>query len=447
MLKAKMIAFLGAAALSLVAAAQTKTGNPPGIDGLDALYPKLDALYIDLHQNPELSLHEEKTAAKMAERLRAAGYDVTEHVGGLGVVGVLRNGQGPTVLIRTDMDALPVKEQTDLPFASKAMGVNQAGETVPVMHACGHDAHMAAWIGAATLLAQSKDRWHGTLVFVGQPAEEVVQGAIAMVNDGLFTRFPKPDYVLGIHVANTMPAGQIGVVAGPASAASDSVDITFYGRGGHGAMPNRTIDPLVIAARAVGALQTIVSREVDPFDDAVVTVGTFHAGNKRNVIPDEAKIQLTVRSYKPEVQKKMLASIERIAKGEAIAGGAPKEPLVTVVAAESSEVVVNDPALAARLLDALKRDLGDQGAIASEPHMTSEDFGIFGSRAGAPSIQFRIGAVEPAVFVAAKAAGQAMMLPGPHNSRFAPDRERTIMAGTAAFVVSVLELCGTRTTR
>jgi len=409
---------------------------------LDAIYPSLDALYIDLHQNPELSLKEEKTAKKMAEQLRAAGYEVTEGVGGLGVVGVLRNGAGPTVLLRTDMDALPVLEQTDLPFASKAVSVNQAGDTVPVMHACGHDAHMAAWVGAAKLLAQSKDKWRGTLVFVAQPAEEIVHGAIAMVNDGLFTRFPKPDYILGIHVANTMPAGQIGVVPGPVSAASDSVDITFYGTGGHGAMPHRTVDPLVIAARAVGAMQTIVSREVDPFDDAVVTVGTFHAGNKRNIIPDEAKIQLTIRSYKLEVQKKMLESIARIAKGEAIAGGAPKEPLVTVVEGESAEVVVNDPALAGRLLVALKRGMGDDAVRESEPHMTSEDFGVYSSRAGVPGIQLRVGAVDPKVFAEAKAAGRAMMLPGPHNSRFAVDREKTIKGGAMAFTLSVLEIAG-----
>ncbi len=433
---------VGAAVPLFFGAVDACRAGPPELAELDTLYPALDKLYIDLHQNPELSLHEEKTAAKMAELLRSAGFEVTEKVGGLGVVGVLRNGPGPTVLLRTDMDALPVKEQTDLPFASAAMGVNQAGETVPVMHACGHDAHMASWIGAANLLAHAKDRWHGTLVFVGQPAEEIVQGATRMVNDGLFTRFPKPDFVVGIHVANTMPAGQIGIVAGPASAASDSVDITFYGRGGHGAMPNHTIDPLVIAARAVGALQTIVSREVDPFDDAVVTVGTFHAGSKRNVIPDEARIQLTVRSYKPEVQNKMLASIERIAKGEAIAGGAPREPLVTVLEPESSQVVVNDPVLAARLQSALQRGLGDGNAVRSEPRMTSEDFGVYASRAGVSGIQLHVGAVDPKVFAEAKAAGRALLLPGPHNSHFAPDRERTIKAGAAAFTLSVIELMG-----
>lgn len=432
-------------AIALVGTLLARVGiaGAPCMSGFDAMYPSLDKLYIDLHQMPELSLQETRTAPKMAAALRDAGFEVTEGVGGLGVVGVLRNGQGPTILVRTDMDGLPVSEQTGLPFASKATGTNASGETVPVMHACGHDVHMTCWIAAARLLAGCTDSWKGTLVFVGQPAEEVVQGAIRMVNDGLFTRFPKPDYVLGIHVANTMPAGQIGVVAGPASAASESVDITFYGRGGHGAMPQRTIDPLVIAARAVGALQTIVSREIDPFDAAVVTIGTFHAGTKRNVIADEAKIQLTVRSYKPEVQKKILASIERIAKGEAAAGGSPKEPLVTVVESESAEVVVNDPKLASRLLASLRAGLGQDAAFASEPHMTSEDFGIYGSRAGVPSIQFQIGAIEPGVFADAKNAGRTMMLPGPHNSRFAPDRERTIRTGTAAFVASVLDLCNT----
>lgn len=426
--------------LALMAAA-ARAESPA--ESLQAIYPSLDALYIDLHQNPELSLKEEKTAKKMAEQLRAAGYEVTEGVGGLGVVGVLKNGAGPTVLLRTDMDALPVLEQTGLPYASKATSVNQAGDTVPVMHACGHDAHMAAWVGAAKMLAESKDRWKGTLVFVAQPAEEIVHGALAMVNDGLFTRFPKPEYILGLHVANTMPAGQIGVVAGPASAASDSVDVTFYGTGGHGAMPNRTVDPIVIAARAVGAMQSIVSREIDPFDSAVVTIGTFHAGNKRNIIPDEAKIQLTVRSYKPEVQKKVLASIARIAKGEAIAGNSPKEPLVQVVESESAEVVVNDPQLSARLLGALRKGMGEDGAVEAEPHMTSEDFGIYASRAGVPGIQLRVGAVDPKVFADAKAAGRAMMLPGPHNSRFAVDRERTIKGGAMAFTVSVLEILGT----
>ena len=345
-------------AIVLIGSRSLRADGPAELAGLDALYPSLDALYIDLHKNPELSLHEEKTAAKLAARLRALGFEVSEHVGGHGIVGVLKNGQGPAVLVRTDMDALPIKEQTGLAYASSVSTRNAAGEAVPVMHACGHDIHMTSWVGAATLLARAKDRWHGTLVFVGQPAEELLQGAELMIKDGLLTRFPKPDFVLGVHDTQVLPSDQIGVVAGPASAASNAVDITFYGKGGHGASPHRTIDPLLIAARTVVTLQTIVSREVNPFDPAVVTVGTFHAGSKRNVISDDAKLELTVRSYKPEVQKQLLAAIERIAKAEAAAARAPREPAVVVDAREASEVVFNDPALAARLTTALRRDSG-----------------------------------------------------------------------------------------
>ena len=415
-------------------------GGPPELTGLDALYPSIDSLYIDLHQNPELSLHEEKTAAKLATRLRAVGFEVTEHVGGHGVVGVLRNGPGPTVLVRTDMDALPVREQTGLPYASIVTAKNDAGETVPVMHACGHDIHMASWVGAATLLAHARDHWRGTLVFVGQPAEEVVRGAEAMVVDGLFTRFPKPDFALAIHDTNVLPSGQIGVTSGPASAASNAVDITFFGRGGHGAAPHRTIDPLLIAARAVVTLQTIVSRETSPFDPAVVTVGTFHAGTKRNIIADEAKIELTVRSYKPEVQKRLLSAIDRIARAEAAAAGAPREPAVAVDPREATEVVFNDPTLAARLTSALRRALGDASVVPTDPVTSSEDFGVFGRVAGVPSIQLGVGAAEPGELAKAKAAGR--LQPGPHNSGFAPDRERTLRTGVAAFTLSALELLG-----
>jgi len=416
------------------------TNGPSELAGLDALYPSLDALYCDLHRNPELSLHEEKTAAKLAAQLRASGFEVTEQVGGHGVVGVFRNGAGPTVMVRTDMDALPIKEQTGLPYASTVSVKNDAGETMPVMHACGHDIHMASWVGAAALLAKAKDRWHGTLVFVGQPAEEVLQGAELMVKGGLLTRFPKPDFVIGVHDTNVLPAGQVGVVSGPASAASNAVDITFYGKGGHGAAPHRTIDPLLMAARAVVTLQTIVSREVNPLDPAVVTVGTFHAGTKRNIIGDEAKLELTVRSYKPEVQKQLLAAIARIAKAEAAAAGAPREPLVVVDAREVSEVVYNDPALVARLTTALRRTLGDANVVSTDPIMGSEDFGVFGRVAGVPSVQLRIGAVEPVEFAKAKAAGK--LVPGPHSALFAPDRERTIRTSVAAFTLSVLELLG-----
>jgi hippurate hydrolase len=414
--------------------------GPLELAGIDALYPSLDALYCDLHKNPELSLHEEKTAAKLAERMRALGYEVTERVGGYGIVCVLRNGKGPTVMVRTDLDALPIKEQTGLPYASTATATNDAGETVSLMQACGHDVHMTSWIGAATLLAKAKDRWHGTLVFVGQPAEEKLQGAETMVKDGLLTRFPKPDFVVGLHDTNLQPAGQIGVLAGPVFAASNAVDITFYGKGGHGAMPHRTVDPIVMAARTVVTLQTIVSREVNPFDPAVVTVGTFRAGTKRNIIADEAKLELTVRSYKPEVQKQLLAAIERIAKAEAAAARAPKEPLVVVDSKEASRVVFNDPALTARLEKAFRRALGEAAVATSQPSSGSEDFGVFGEAAGVPSVQLRVGTVEAGEFAKAKAEGRDT--PGLHTAKFAPEREPTIRGGVSALTLSVLELCG-----
>lgn len=400
----------------------------------------LDEVYRDLHRNPELSLREERTSAKLAGLLREAGFEVTEKVGGLGVVGVLKNGEGPVVMLRADMDGLPVKEETGLDCASVATMTNDAGESIPVMHACGHDMHMTTWLGAARILVATKDRWRGTVVMVGQPAEEIVQGAVRMVADGLFTRFPKPDYILGIHCSPAMPAGEIGIVPGPASAASDSVDITFFGKGGHGATPHQTVDPVVMAARAVVTLQTIVSREVDPFDSAVVTIGTFHAGTKRNVIPDTARIQLTVRSYKPAVQKKVLEAIRRIALAEAAASGAPREPEVTVLEHEAAEVVVNDPALAERLLKSMQITLGPDKVRLAEPVMTSEDFGVYSRSSGSPSIQLRLGTVEPRQFLEAKEAGRVAEIPGLHTSRFAPAVRPSIRSGTSAFVLATLEL-------
>ncbi len=406
------------------------------IDGLDALYPSLDALYQDLHRNPELSNHEVKTAAKLAAHLRGLGYEVTEHVGGNGIVGVLKNGAGPTLLIRTELDALPVKEQTGLPYASTVATKNDAGDTVGVMHACGHDIHMTSWVGAATLLVRAKARWHGTLLFIGQPAEELAGGAEGMVKAGLFTRFPKPDFVIAVHDSDKLASGQVGVSSGPALAASNAVDITFYGQGGHGAAPHRTVDPVLMAARAVVTLQTIVSREVNPLDPAIVTVGTFHAGTKRNIIPDEAKLELTVRSFKPEVQQQVLAAIARIAKAEAAAARAPREPAIVIDPREATEAVVNDPALAARLTAALRRGLGDPNVIVSPPITASEDFGVFGKAAGVPSVMVWVGAVEPAKLAEGKP------LPGLHGAKWAPDRERTLRTGVIAETTMALELLG-----
>ncbi len=354
------------------------------------------------------------------------------------MVVVLRNGPGPVVLVRTDMDALPIKEQTKSAYASSATFKGAGGEEIPVMHACGHDIHMASWVGAAALLSGSKSAWKGTLVFVGQPAEEILQGAKAMLNDGLLTRFPKPDYILGMHDTNLIPAGQVGVVSGAASAASNAVDITFYGKGGHGAAPHLTKDPVLIAARTVVTLQSIVAREVSPFDAAVVTVGTFHSGSKRNIIPDEAKLELTIRSFKSDVQKHLLEAVTRIAKAEAAAAGTAREPLVHIDPLEASDVVINDPALAARLNTALKQALGDANVVSISPSSASEDFGDYGRAAKVPAIQLRVGMVEPAEYAAAKASGKST--PGSHTANFAPDRDRTIRTGVMALTVSALDL-------
>jgi hippurate hydrolase len=294
---------------------------------VDAVYRDVEELYIDLHRNPELSLQEEKTAATLADRLRRLGFDVTTRVGGHGVVGVLRNGLGPTLMIRTDMDALPVEEKTGLPYASQVRAKDASGLEVAVMHACGHDVHMAAWIGAATILTQMKASWRGTLMLIGQPAEETFAGAKAMVSDGLFTRFPKPDAVLAIHNHDFTPSGTVGVTPGYLLANTDSVDITIFGRGGHGAYPHTTVDPVVISARVVMALQTIVAREKDPFEPAVVTVGSIHGGTKHNIIPDDVHLQLTVRTFKSDVRERILAAIERIANAESAAALAPNPRL------------------------------------------------------------------------------------------------------------------------
>jgi hippurate hydrolase len=419
------------------AAAQTKpiAWTAPSAEQVNAIYPEVEAFYLDLHRNPELSLQEQQTAAKLAARMKALGYDVTTGVGGTGVVAVLRNGQGPTVLLRTDMDALPVDEKTGLPYASQVVVKNDSGAAVPVMHACGHDLHMASWFATAKLMATNRQRWHGTLILIGQPAEEIGAGASAMLKEGLFTRFPKPEFALAIHDDASLPAGQVGYTSGYTMASSDSVDITIFGRGGHGAQPQNTIDPIVIAARTVLALQTIVSRENNPLDPAVITVGTIHGGTKNNIIPDEVKLELTVRSYKPEVRKQLLASIERVAKGEAIAGGAPREPLVKV--APAANATYNDPELTKRLASALRNTLGQANVVEIPPKMVFEDFSEF-SLAGVPSAIFAVGGVEPATFAAARQSGAP--LPGLHSSLWAPDREPTLKTAITVETTALLEL-------
>jgi amidohydrolase len=419
------------------AAAQMKPAAPaaPSAAEVNAIYPEVESLYLDLHRTPELAMHEQQTAAKLAERAKALGYEVTTGVGGTGVVVVLRNGAGRTVLLRTDMDALPVEEKTGLPYASHVVVKTDSGTSIPVMHACGHDIHMSSWFGTAKWMATNRGRWHGTLILVAQPGEETGEGAVAMIKDGLFTRFPKPDFALAIHDSPNQPVGQVGYTPGYAMASADSVDVTVFGRGGHGGQPQNTVDPVVIAARTVLAFQTIVSRENNPLDPAVITVGAIHGGTKYNIIPDEVKLQLTVRSYKPEVRKRLLASIERVAKGEALAGGAPREPLVRVT--PTANTMYNDPVLTKRLVAALGRVLGPANVVEVEPKTVFEDFAEF-NLAGIPSADFWVGAVNPDKFAAAQKTG--IPLPPLHSSEWAPDYSPTLKTAITVETAEMLEL-------
>lgn len=423
---------------SAVASAQAR-GTPwitPTEAEVEAIYPDIEALYIDLHRNPELAFQETRTAATLAARVKALGFEVTTGVGLTGVVAVLKNGPGPVVMMRTELDALPVEEKTGLPFASTVVMKNATGQSTPVMHACGHDIHMSAWAGTARLMSEHRDRWSGTLVMVGQPAEEGGGGATAMLRDGLFTRFPRPDFALSLHDDDTMPAGTIGYHPGYFRAMSDSVTITVYGRGGHAAMPHNTVDPIVLAARIVLALQTVVSRENNPVDPVVVTIGAIHGGTAGNVIPDEVRLQLSVRTYTPDVRTRTLAAIGRIAKGEAMASGAAREPQVDAPA-KAGTPVYNDPALTTRLAAALKKSLGEATVIEMPQKMTSEDFAEYGV-AGVPSALLHIGAVSPEKLAAARRTGIAV--PAPHSPEWAPEREPTLKGAIRAETTALLEL-------
>lgn len=406
------------------AAAQTPTAKE-----IDAVYPDAHALYLDLHENPELSSHEVQTAAKLAGRLRGLGYEVTEHVGGTGIVAILKNGAGPTVMLRTELDALPVEEKTGLAYASKVHTKNDAGQDVPVMHACGHDLHMASLLGTAEVMVHSKNTWHGTLMLIGQPAEETIGGAKAMLADGLLTRFPRPDVAVAMHVGNLSPAGTVGIVPGVYNTNADSLRITIYGKGGHGAAPQTTVDPIVIAARTILTLQTIVSREVKPGELAIVTVGYIHAGTKNNIIPDQAELGLTVRTNKPEVRKQVLEAIARITKEEAEAAGARPKPLIEHD--ESTDLVYNDPALAQRMKAVLEAALGKDNVVIEEPITASEDFSFYVAQ-GIPGFYFSLGGADPEKFAEAKAAGT--MLPSNHSPLFAPDVDPALRTGIAAEV-------------
>jgi len=400
--------------------------------------PSLLAVYKDLHEHPELSAHEEKTSAFVAGELRKAGYTVTEHVGryadgpgAFGVVGVLKNGDGPAVLVRTELDALPVEEKTGLPYASRNPGV---------MHACGHDLHMTSLLGTARVLAELKDRWSGTLLMIAQPAEETIGGAKAMLTDGTYSRFPRPNYAIALHDTPGLAVGQVGVTAGPLLASSTSVDVTIRGLGGHGAHPEATKDPVVMAAEFVMALQTIVSRQISPQDPAVVTVGSIHGGTKHNIIPDEVKLQLTVRAFREDVRQRILTAIDRTARGIALAGGVPEDraPIVKVSETEAVPATVNDAALAARLKPVFVATLGAANVVDPGPEMGSEDFGLFGLDGQIPVFMFRLGASDPARLAESVRTGVPM--PSLHSSLFYPVPEPAIRTGVLATTAAVLEL-------
>jgi hippurate hydrolase len=417
-----------------------------GLHGLVAAkvaaeYPSLERLYQDLHAHPELSLMEEKTSAKIAHELRQAGFEVTEKFGGYGVVGVLKNGPGPTLLIRTDLDGLPVTEETGLAYASQTRTSDLSGQTVGVMQACGHDIHMTVFTGTARTLAALKDHWSGTLVLVGQPAEELGVGARAMLTAGLYRKFPQPDFAIAVHDSATLPAGTVGTVEGYIMANVDSMDITVHGVGGHGAYPHTTKDPIVLAARIIGALQTIISRETRPIDPAVITVGSIHGGTKHNIIPNEVKLQLTLRSYSDAVRRHTIEAIKRICRGEAIAAGLPENlmPTITLVGAQFTPATYNDPQLTRRIRGTLTTWLGAEQVRTIEAEMGGEDFSEFGRTAEkVPLCLFRIGAVAPEKVAESERTGVA--LPSLHSSKFAPVPEPTIKTGITAVTAAALDL-------
>jgi hippurate hydrolase len=429
--------------LALTAPLRAADGPTPSVvaQKLAADYPSLLALYADLHAHPELSLMEEKTAAKLAAELRALGFEVTEKFGGHGIVGVLKNGPGPTLLVRTDLDGLPVLEETGVPYASTTRVTDLSGKDVPVMQACGHDLHMTIFTGTARQLATHRDRWAGTVLFVGQPAEERGIGARAMLKAGLYQKFPKPDFALAVHDSATLPAGTIGILEGFNWANVDTAEITVRGAGGHGAYPHATKDPIVLAARIVTTLQTIVSRETRPLDPAVVTVGSIHGGTKSNIIPDEVKLSLTLRSYSETVRRHTLEAVKRICRGEAIAAGLGEDrmPIVEILEGEFTPASYNDPALTRRVRSVLTPWLGAERVVSIDPEMGGEDFGQFGRTAEkVPICMFRVGAVDPVKFAESQRTGAP--LPSLHSSKFAPLPEPAIKTGVTALTAAALDL-------
>lgn len=426
-------------AVAVIAVVVTTMAGPvraqdKSADWIAKQVPDLVALYKQFHAAPELSFMEVQTAAKLAAELKAAGCEVTTGVGKTGVVGVLKNGAGPTVMLRSDLDALPVLEATGLPYASKVMTKDRLGVDAPAMHACGHDIHITCLIGMARYLAANKDAWRGTVIFLGQPAEEIVSGAVAMLKDGLFTRFPKPDFALALHVDHELPAGKVGYRAGYALANTDGVDVVMKGRGGHGSAPNKTIDPIVQAAHFVVDLQTLVSRENSPFDPAVVTVGAIHGGTKNNIIGDSCRLQLTVRSYTPEVRRRLLDGIVRKAKAAAASANAP-EP--TIEFSNDTPAMFNDERLVERLVPVFHGALGKDNVEPAEPSMGGEDFSRYGL-AGVPIFMFKLGSVSPQRLEAMSKAGKP--LPTLHSALYYPDPEPTIRTGLTAMSAAVRDL-------
>ncbi len=438
------ILLAGVAALALSMPAVAQDADPAIKAEIAKDMPSLMAIYADLHANPELSFMEVRSAGIIAAEARKLGFKVTEKVGGTGIVAVMENGPGPVVMLRADMDALPVIEQTGLPGASKVRITTKEGVETGVMHACGHDTHMTAWVGTARRMAANKDKWSGTLVMIGQPAEERGAGARMMLEDGLYTRFPKPQYALAFHDAAQFPAGQIGYTPGYALANVDSVDILVKGVGGHGAYPQTTKDPIVLASRIVGALQTLVSREISPLDSAVVTVGSFHAGAKHNIISDEARLQLTVRSYTDEVRAHLLSGIERIAKGEAIAAGMPDDrmPVVSVQKDEYTPATFNTPDFTEEMAAFLKTRFGEARVTQMPPVMGGEDFSRYSRDANkdVKSLIIWVGGVPHAEYEAAKKEGRT--LPSLHSPFWAPEADTVIETATEALTGMAMKLMG-----
>ncbi len=436
-----------ALAASALALAPITLAQSPLQTTINAEFPALDDTYKDLHSHPELSHHEARTSAILAAALKKDGYTVTEHVGkypdgsqAFGVVGILKNGPGPTLLVRADMDALPIIEETNLPYASKVMTKTASGQDTGVMHACGHDVHVSVMIGTAHALAQAKSQWHGTLMLVGQPSEETIDGAKAMLADNLYTRFGTPDKIIGLHDTNMLPAGKLGFVPGPTLASSTSIDVLIHGIGGHGSAPQLGRDPITLAAYYITELQTIVSREEDPQDPSVVTVGDIHGGTKRNIIPDEVKLELTTRAFSDKSRQVVIDGLKSLAAGLTTAYNLPQEKAATVkvLEDESTPVMFNNPALMTQLTPVLKQALGDGNVLQQQRVMGSEDVGVFGLDRKIPVAFFWLGAMDPQKFNAATEAGKP--LPGPHTSHFEPLPDPTLHTGVLAMTTAAITL-------